>query len=202
MSINSYDTLASSIASWMHRTDLTSVIPDFIRMAEARLQLDLDIRQLDKVGTITTVAGSYSAALPADFNGMRSMSMVTNGITIVLDHVPAALLRSTYGSYSSDVPRSYAIVGNTLLLGPTPNGIYSLDITYTSTIPALSPSNQTNDVLSVYPDAYLHCALIFAGQYVRDNELVSGIEALYAGDLARINAQNWGQMSTMTIKRG
>lgn len=202
MALSTYSDLVTAIGTWLHRTDLGSVIPDFIRLAESRLQNDLDIRQLDKVSTLTTTGGTNIVSLPADFNQLRSLSLTNNGITQVLDHMQPELLIQRYGSQASAVPRSYSIRGSDLLIGPTADSAYSISCSYRSTIPALSVSNTTNGVLSAYPEAYLHCALIYAGQYVRDVELIAGMEQLYAADVDRINSQNWGQMATMTMKTG
>jgi hypothetical protein len=202
MAIANYTDLSTAIGTWLHRTDLATVIPDFIRLAEARMQLDLDTRQLDKVTTLTTVSGTNTVALPSDFNQARALSMISGGVTIVLDAMPPALLIQRWGSYTSSMPRSYSIRGSDLLLGPTPNGNYDITLEYLATIPGLSVTNTTNDILTNYPDAYLHCCLIYAGQYTRDAEIISGMENLYLADVDRINLQNWGQSATMTMKQG
>ena len=41
MAIATYTELKTSIASWLNRDDLTSVIPDFISLAEAGINRDL-----------------------------------------------------------------------------------------------------------------------------------------------------------------
>lgn len=202
MAIANYSDLTASIAAWMHRSDLTAVIPDFIRLAEARMQLDLDIRRLDKTSTLTTIPSTNTLALPADFNKAYSLSMISGGVTVVLDNMPIELLVQRWGSYTSSMPRSYAISGSNLLLGPTPNGAYDVTLEYLGTIPGLTELNPTNDILSSYPDVYLHCCLIYGAQYIRDAEMVSGMESLYAMDADRINLQNWGQSASMTMKQG
>lgn len=200
MAISSYDTLVSSIANWIHRSDLTAVIPDFIRLAESRMQNDLDVRQLDKTATLTTVGGTQTVALPSDFNQARTISITSSGVVQVLDALQPEFLIQRYGNYTSAFPRNYSIRGNNLLLGPTPDSTYSISIEYLATISGLTSSNQTNDIITAYPELYLHACLIFAGQYIRDTDLVTGMEALYAEDLQRINAQNWAQQATMSIK--
>ena len=202
MAIANYSDLTASIAAWMHRSDLTAVIPDFIRLAEARMQLDLDIRQLDKTSTLTTIPSTNTLALPADFNKAYSLSMISGGVTVVLDNMPIELLVQRWGSYTSSMPHSYAISGSNLLLGPTPNGAYDVTLEYLGTIPGLTELNPTNEILTNYPDVYLHCCLIYGAQYIRDAEMVSGMESLYAMDADRINLQNWGQSASMTMKQG
>ena len=46
-----YTTLQATIADYLARSDLTTQIPEFIRLAEDRLLRDLRIRQMLKVAT-------------------------------------------------------------------------------------------------------------------------------------------------------
>ena len=202
MALANYNDLVSSIGAWLHRTDLNSVIPDFIGLAESRMNSDLDIRQTDSTTLATTDAGYNTVALPYDFKEIRSVSMLSSGLTIVLDPMPIGLMTQRWGASTSSVPRSYAVRGNNLVLAPTPDGNYDLIIDYFANISSLGVLNPTNEVLSNYPDMYLHACLIYAGQYVRDNDLVGQMESLYAADIARVNAQNWGVSSVMSIKQG
>ncbi len=52
MSLSTYSDLQTSIANYLARSDLTSIIPDFITLAENRLRRELRIRHLPKVKKI------------------------------------------------------------------------------------------------------------------------------------------------------
>ena len=43
MAISNYSELKTAIASWLDRTDLTDIIPDFIALAETRHKRDFKI---------------------------------------------------------------------------------------------------------------------------------------------------------------
>ena len=45
MALNNYSDLKTTVANYLARSDLTSVIPDFIQLAEQRLRRELRIRQ-------------------------------------------------------------------------------------------------------------------------------------------------------------
>ena len=138
MAIANYSDLANSIASWMHRSDLTSVIPDFIRLAESRIQNDADLRQLDTTGIITTTAAVNTIRLPGDFNQMRSVSLVVGAsLTQILDPMTPDMLLQRYSGYTSSIPRAYAIRGDYLLLGPAPDSSYPIYIEYEKVIPGI-----------------------------------------------------------------
>ncbi len=57
MAISSYTDLQTSIANFLARDDLTSVIPDFIQLAEARMSRELDTRSQEKRAIAPTVIG-------------------------------------------------------------------------------------------------------------------------------------------------
>jgi len=61
-----YTTLQATIADYLARSDLTTQIPEFIRLAEDRLVRDLRIRQLIKVAVASTTAGDATVSLPSD----------------------------------------------------------------------------------------------------------------------------------------
>ena len=62
MAISNYSELQAAVANWINRDDLTTVIPDFIRLAESRIATDLKTQHLITESTITTDASSKSAS--------------------------------------------------------------------------------------------------------------------------------------------
>lgn len=202
MSISNYSELKQAVIDWSHKTNISAKLDDFIRLAESRLQLDLDVRQLWATASLSVTAANESVVLPSDFNGARSVWIGSSGDVIVLDPMPLDVMRVKYGQFTAGYPRNYAVRDTDLVIAPIPSGDYTITMDYLAKIACLSDSNPTNNILDNYPDAYLHCCLIFVGQYLRDIELVQGAEALYAADLERINRQNWGQTSPMTQKVG
>ena len=73
-----YTGLQASIASWLHRSDLTAIIPDLIVLAEARLARDLRLRKMVTTTTSSTVASTQGITLPADFLEIENLSVLTN----------------------------------------------------------------------------------------------------------------------------
>ena len=70
-----YMWLKDQVAAWMHRNDLTGSIPDHIYLAEVRIRTRLTERVQDVSGTIVTVAGTQTVALPTDFLAVKSLSI-------------------------------------------------------------------------------------------------------------------------------
>lgn len=200
MAIANYSDLVTSIGTWTHRSDLAAVIPDFIRLAESRLQNDLNVRQLDITSTLTTTGGTNTVALPADFNQARSVVVQSSGVYQILDYVQPDILRQRWGNYTASTPKTYSITGTNMLLGPAPDAAYPITLEYNPLITGLSVSNPTNSVLTAFPEIYLHACLGYAAQYLRDAEMMAAAEQAYQDDMNRINVQNWGQMSSPAMR--
>ncbi len=64
MALTTYTELKASVADWLNRTDLTSVVPDFIALAEAQIERTLRTRQMI-VRATASIDTEYSA-VPAD----------------------------------------------------------------------------------------------------------------------------------------
>ena len=64
--------LQASIADWLNRSDLTSVIPDFQTLAQLRINRKLSIVEQEVVSTITPTA--QTTALPAGITALISVT--------------------------------------------------------------------------------------------------------------------------------
>lgn len=165
MALTTYSELKTSVASWLHRTDLTSVIPDFITLAENRILRDLIRRGghylIEASSTITP--SSNVAALPADYFSIRSLVSATSPNEEILD-VPLSVLKSVHGLAGNG--KAYAIVGTDIHLSPDA-GAKDVVLNYYLQPTALSDSNTTNELFPTLSDAYLYASLIEGELYVK-----------------------------------
>jgi len=168
MALANYADLQASVASWLNRTDLAAGIPDFITLAESRINRDLRVRQMETVALIPTVAGSRTVALPADFLEMRTLRLLTSPPR-VLNFATLSALGQAWGDQVG-TPVDYAITGGSLVLGPAPGGVHTLEATYYRRIPTLSAGSPTNWLLTRNPDVYLYAALMEAAPYLMDDQ--------------------------------
>lgn len=72
MSFSTYADLQAQIANWLARDDLTSYIPDFIRLFECAAARKLKVRLQNTTTTLTPSSGV--ATLPTDFLGVRRLT--------------------------------------------------------------------------------------------------------------------------------
>ncbi len=176
--IDSYSTLKSTIADWLNRTDLTSAIPTFIQLAEAKLNRTLRVRQMVKRATAPIDTPFF--AVPFDFLEAKDFQLNTNPITVleyVTESAGNALRASTHTA--PGLPRYFTIVGGQLEAIPSPDSEYTGELTYYAKIPALTDSNTSNWLLSYAPDLYLYGALLQSAPYLRDDERLATWANLY-----------------------
>lgn len=188
MAITTYAELQTAVQAWLDRTDLTSRIPEFISLAEAKLNRELRVRPMEVVGTDTMSSGAIS--LPTDWVKYKSIWYTHNGSRVELQNMsPQEFNRFDTGS--TDYPSGYYIAASSVYFGPsTPNSDYTVGYIYYQKIPALTDSATTNWLLTSHPDIYLYGALLEAAPYIQnqaDTQLwatafISVIEQLKQGD--------------------
>jgi hypothetical protein len=179
MAITTYAELKSSIANWLNRDDLTSVIPDFISLTEAGINRDL--RHYKMINRVDATLDSRYVQMPADWLETVRFG-ITSGTTYRLELVSRDDMLE-YRQNTSDIagiPKFYANIGDTIEVFPTPAAEYQMQLQYYAKTPALSDSNTDNWLLSDAPDIYLYGALVQAAPYLNDDARVQTWAALYS----------------------
>lgn len=183
MALATYSDLQTSIAAWLKRSDLTSIIPDFITLAEARIARDLRLRKQIASTTLSTVAGTQGVTLPSDFLEAENLTLPATSPPGSLSVVtPEILDRKFPEAYVTGQPRVYTVVGDELLFGPTPDAVYAVSLAYYQRFAALSTSS-TNWLLANHPNVYLFAALAEASGYLFNDERIPTWEAKYQADV-------------------
>ena len=182
MAIATYTELKTSIASWLNRDDLTSVIPDFISLAEAGINRDL--RHYKMIERADATLDSRYVQMPTDWMETVRFS-ITSGDTYRLELVSRDDMLE-YRQKTADAsgrPRFYANIGDTIEVFPTPDADYTMQLQYYAKTPALSDSNASNWLLLDAPDVYLYGTLIQSAPYLQDDARTQTWAALYAAAL-------------------
>lgn len=199
-----YAGLKASIADWLHRTDLTAVIPDFITLAEARLNGDLMSRGMEARTTLTCVPGATVAAryvaLPTDMLEMKRLTLMTEPAVALEYYSPDQIVDDSAFLLSAGIPKVFTVVGSNIELAPPPDSAYSLELVYIQKIPALSVSNTTNWLLTANPNAYLFASLLASVDYTEDDSRVALWTQKYTDAIRTTNSIDWYSGSTMRVK--
>ena len=206
MAFSNYSELKTSIANFLARDDLTSQIPDFIRLAEARMSRELDARSMEKRATATTVAGDSYISLPTDLREIRNVQLNTDPVK-TLEYYTVQMINTDYAGQGQGKPKAYSIVGTEIMLRPTPDAAYTLEIVYGENVQALSDEDTYNTILSRHPDAYLYGSLMNAYTYLMDETRASQYDQLFTRIMDEIirdteKARYGGVLSMKTTYRG
>lgn len=189
MALTTYDELKDSIADFLNRDDLTSVIPDFITLAEADMNRGLRHWRQEKRST-AELDTQYSA-IPADF--MEAIRFyITSNDTSPLELISQSEMvdRRYRSGDTSGKPAYYAVTAGEIEVYPTPDGTYDAELYYYSRIPSLSASNTSNWVLEYFPDCYLYGSLVHSAPYLKDDARTQVWASLYANALNAINMES------------
>ena len=182
MALDTYDSLKTAIADHLDRDDLTSHIPDFIRLAESRHRRDLRIREMITRETLTVNARQIS--LPTGCLQPIALRLMTNPVTVLrpvsYDRM-AALYEQTSGK-----PKHYTI-SNDIEFDHVPDSTYTAEIVFYKQEDALSDSNASNNILEQVPDAYLYGALAASAPFLMDDNRVVLFNAFYQDALQQAN---------------
>lgn len=181
MAISNYSELVTAVGNHLHRSDLGSVIPDFITLAEeemnTRLRLDAQITVDD-----LTCTGRYTA-LPSDLLELRSVEYAGSPVALVPFGTPE-YLTIVRGENDAGLPRAYSIRGGQIELWPTPSSA-ALNLTYYAKVGPLTANTPTTAVLTRHPALYLYGVLRQASVYTRDAELGAAMGEAFDAAIGR-----------------
>jgi hypothetical protein len=185
MSLSTYSDLQTSINNWLHRSDLTSVIPDFIALAEADIYRRLRVTNMENTGTTTLSAETL--ALPTGFRELRNIQLNTDPVTF-LKYMAPADMDMRYGG-TSGKPLFYAIIGNQFQFAPVPDGSYAVQYTYWAAFDPLATTS-TNWLLTNHPDVFLYGALRHSAPYIQNDPRIAVWEMAYEKAMARVELED------------
>src|SRR5210317_2316926 len=189
MAFTTYTELKNTIADYLARSDLTTQIPDFVRLAESRLARDLRLRQMLKVATATTTADDSTVSLPADFLAMKDLHLDTNPVRVLQFQNTSNFFRNARTT-DKGVPTMYTLLGSEFQFAPYPDAVYTLRMVYYHKPDFLSDSNASNLFLANCPDLLLYGALAEAEPYLMNDERIQTWASLYDRGLASLRASD------------
>jgi hypothetical protein len=186
MALSTYTELKATIANWLNRSDLTSVIAeDFIVLAEADFNSKLRIRQMHSQTTITIDAETEST--PTGFLQVRDFYILSNNDKYAMNYLSPAQMDSIKGTSMSGLPVAYTILGSTFRFSPRPADSYSGILNFYKKFDALSATNTSNYILTDHPAIYLYGSLFHASNFL--------------GGIDPNQSQQWSQMYQTALER-
>jgi len=166
MALSTYSELQTSIANWADRDDLTAFIPDFIALTEARFNRTLRLRSMEQSQFADTVGGQSNYALPTNYLQMREFRL-NQEPTISLRYVSPEIFEAW--NLGSGMPKFYTIIANEIRIGPTPSGVYEMEMLFWRKFPNLSTTVHSNWMLENAPDVYLYGSLLELEPFIQND---------------------------------
>jgi hypothetical protein len=186
MSLTNYSDLKTSVANYLGRSDLTAQIPDFISLAEIRLNRSLRIRQMLKTVTSSTAGGDSTVGLPSDFLEIRDIYLDANPRISLSYLSPSSFTRDARAAESGQ-PVFYTLRSNEIEFAPIPDTAYTVVMLYYGKAEAMSDSNPSNEFMANCPDALLYGALLEAEPYLMNDARTQVWSSLYQNAVTSLN---------------
>jgi len=166
MALTNYATLQTALANTLHRSDLTSAIPDFITLCEDKLNKRLRLRAMET--RVTASINSEYLSLPTGFLAMQDFHLNTTPRT-ALEYVTSDFLDERYpGGIATDTPKFFTFIGGEIQLAPVPDTTYEAEIDYYKKFDLATDT--TNWLLTNAPRAYYYGSLVEAAIYMKDEK--------------------------------
>lgn len=207
MAFTTWTDLKAAVADWIARGDLTSVIPDFIVLAEEQMTRDLaDSPALWAVNssiTLASHAGTFS--LPIGALGLITARLISP-VWAPLRTVPLEQLLPTQGDTTAYAQPTVCAMGEstdagllTVRVWPYADQAYTVEALYPKAVPALGAGLAANFLLLRFPSLYLFGSLVQAIPYLGAERRGPIWEARYREAVAKVLDQRWsGEMTLGT----
>jgi hypothetical protein len=168
VALDSYTSIKTAVSSnWMHRSDLTSTVDDFIDLFESSFNSEMRVRQMER-STSTTSTSGYLVH-PAQWLQWKQLKLAQSGGYVNLSPISEESQVTNFGRETPGTPRYYKTIGDKTYLYPTPSADAAVQATYYESVTSLSTSQASNWLLAGYPGAYLYGSLTEATGYVVDD---------------------------------
>jgi hypothetical protein len=195
MAFTNYNSFVTTVENYLARTDLTSVIPDFVQMAQLRMSRDLRTEAMLKVATTTPT--DNKVAFPTDFLELREMHFQGNPPIILEFQSPDLFFRNGQTTLSGR-SHYFTMLGTEFQFAPSQDSSYTIQILYYAQPTFISTTTSSNLYLAYYPDALLYATLAEAEPYLINDARIATWSALYDRAIANIKTSDLGQTYAYT----
>jgi hypothetical protein len=165
LALATYADLKSAVANWTKRSDLTPYLDDLIRIAELRIERELQTHDMETAFTLST----DTPTIPTDFLSLKNAYVDITGTPAVTQASPDQIYQNrTLGSRINGVPKVMAQSGSEFIFWPTPASDYTIKGTYYAKPGTLSSAVYT--MFTNNPDLYLYATLAATAPFLKDDK--------------------------------
>jgi len=178
----------------------TTILNDIIEHAESRIFRNVDLDVFKKYKTANLTIGDPFVAMPGAtpqlFAFVRYIQIFdTNNIRVTLEKKDTSFInefvpnRTTTGT-----PKYYANWDNdTLLLAPSPDATYTVELAYNAQPTGLSSSTTTTWISNNAPEMLLYACLVEAFKFLKNPQMVQMYEQYYKESLTPFAGEQMGR---------
>jgi hypothetical protein len=172
MAISTYDELKTAVKNWLEidegdRETIDAEIDEFILLAEDDFNRELRTSDMEYRATTSTEAGTAFYSYPdTDTLAITNIQLNTDP-RVSLERYSKEQLDREYRTGTGQ-PQVFTINANQIELGPTPDAVYTMEVSFIKEIPGLSSLQTTNWLLTEQPSLYLAMVLKYAFEYFKD----------------------------------
>jgi len=186
----------------------TAIVNDFIEHAELKIfrEIDLDVYKKYKTASLTSSDAfvAMPGASPTDFEFARyvhifspsgSLGGLTDNERITLQKKDSSFINEYWPNRNSTgIPKYYANWDNdTIILAPTPNAAYTIELAYNAQPTGLSSSNTTTWVSNNAPQLLLYACLIEAFKFLKNPDMLNIYTVSYKEELQTLGQEQMGR---------
>lgn len=183
MTLATYADLKASATDWLKRADMAARLPDFIALAEARINRIARVRTMENELSLSMTVGARFIALPGNFSVPLAVYLESMQPRQVLTPVVPEVLAV---SNVAGMPSYWCIDGATLAFERPADQPYPITLRQQGNF-KLSDAAPTNAVLTDYPDVYLYGTLYQGFLHTRDVEQATLNKGLYEQAVKEMN---------------
>ena len=186
----------------------TTIVNDIIEHAELKIfrEIDLDVFKKYKTASLTSSDAfvAMPGALPVDFEFARyvhifspsgSLGGLTDNERVTLQKKDSSYINEYWPNRTSTgIPKYYANWDNdTIILAPTPNAAYTIELAYNAQPTGLSSSNTTTWVSNNAPQLLLYACLIEAFKFLKNPDMLNIYTVSYKEELQTMGQEQMGR---------
>ena len=199
-----YDELVQKIRDYteVDANVLTStIVNEFIENAEFRLLRDADSDNNKRYATAQLVSGTRFIDVPENLLIIRSAQIVdSDGIDSAnnrdfLQYRDTSFMSEFNPAESTGVPKYYSNWdNNTIVVAPTPNATYTIQLNYILKPTGLSSTNTTTYLSQQFPNGLLYACLVEAFSFLKGpNDLLQLYEGKYKQAVEGFSVEQMGR---------
>lgn len=191
MALSTYSDLKTAVATWLHRADMTTIVPDLILLGERRIFREVRCNEMETA--LSSAIASGVIVVPSGYLELK-FAYIDGSPTRKLQRASASQIYEQYPVRASGgKPRLIAREGTNFIFGPYPDSTYTVKGVYYAEPASIQSS--ANSVFLAHPDLYLMAALCEASPYLKDDQRVPLWEQKYAQiktQISTLEAKEYG----------